>query len=99
METMSAGISLVGALIVAAAVAWAAVQIVNELRAARTATGGSDRGLGLLNLFGAALAATQQDPRAFLVWQPIAKTARQLFPDEFAALDRATGGTFPFSRE
>jgi hypothetical protein len=29
----------------------------------------------------------------------MAKAARQLFPEEFASLDRATGGTFPFSRE
>src|SRR4051794_41889910 len=33
----------------------------------------------------------------YLVWQPIAKLARQLLPAEAAALDRAAGATFPFS--
>jgi len=89
---------LVSALIVAAAVAWAALQIVVELRAARPGHSG-DRVVALLTLFAPALTETRADPRAFLVWQPIAKAARQLFPDEFAALDRATGGTFPFPPE
>ena len=52
-----------------------------------------------LTMFAPALAATEQDPRAFLVWQPIAKAARQLYPEEFASLDRAMGGTFPFPRQ
>ena len=52
-----------------------------------------------MTLFAPAIAATQQDPRAFLVWQPLAKAARQLFPEEFAAIDRAMGGTFPFPGE
>jgi len=91
---------LLSALIVAAAVALAAVLIVGELRApARAGGGGHERVAAMLTLFAPALTATQQDPRAFLVWQPIAKAARQLFPEEFAALDRAVGGTFPFSRE
>lgn len=34
-----------------------------------------------------------------LTWQPLAATARQIFPDEFAALDKAAGGAFPFSDE
>ena len=88
---------LMSAFIVAAAIAWAALQIVGELRAARAGTG--ERVATLLTLFAPALTETQHDPRAFLVWQPIAKAARQLFPDEFAALDRATGGTFPFPAE
>src|SRR3954464_5558706 len=90
---------LLSALIVAAAIGWAALQIVTELRAARTAAGSSDRVLSLLNLFAPALVATQQDPRAFLVWQPIAAAGRKLFPEDFATLDRASGSTFPFSRE
>ncbi len=80
---------LLSALIVAAAIGWAALQIVGEMRAARGGPSGSDRVAALLTLFAPALAATQQDPRAFLVWQPIAKAARQLFPGEFAMLDRA----------
>jgi hypothetical protein len=89
---------LLAAVIVAGAIAWAGWQVVAELRASRDRSGTSDRVVTLLTLFAPALTATQQDPRAFLVWQPIAAAARQLFPQEFASLDRATGGTFPFSR-
>src|SRR4029077_4552900 len=70
-----------------------------EMRAGRTAGGATDRIATLLTLFAPALVETQRDPRAFLVWQPIARGARRLFPAEFAALDRATGGTFPFPAE
>jgi hypothetical protein len=90
---------LLAAVIVAAAIAWAGRQLVAELRASRDRSGASDRVVALLTLFAPALAATQQDPRAFLVWQPMAAAARRLFPREFASLDGATGGTFPFSRE
>jgi hypothetical protein len=87
---------LISALIVAAAIAWAGLQIAGELRAVRAGAGTNDRVATLLALFAPALTETRHDPRAFLVWQPIAKAARQLFPAEFASLDRATGGTFPF---
>ena len=90
---------LIAALIVAGAVAWGALQIAAAVRAGQTRAGSGDQVAALLALFAPAVAATQQDPRAFLVWQPMAKAARQLFPEEFASLDRATGGTFPFSRE
>ena len=90
---------VLAALIVAAAIGWAAVQIVGELRAARTATATNEQAAAMLTLFVPALTATQHDPRAFLVWQPIANAARQLFPDAFAALDRAAGGAFPFPKE
>jgi hypothetical protein len=90
---------LISALIVAGAVAWAGWHIGNQLSASRSTSGTSERIAALLALFAPALAAAQQDPRTFLVWQPIAKAARQLFPDEFAALDRATGGRFPFPAE
>lgn len=90
---------LLSALIVAVAIGWAALQIVGEMRAARGVSGSSERVATLLTLFAPALTATQQDPRAFLVWQPIAKAARQLFPEEFGTLDRAMGGTFPFTSE
>jgi hypothetical protein len=90
---------LLAAVMVAAAIAWAGTQVVAELRAARASSGASDRVATLLTLFAPALTATQRDPRAFLVWQPMAIAARRLFPDEFASLDCATGGTFPFSRD
>ena len=89
---------LLSALIVAGAIVWAGLQIIGEMRAARR-TGTTERLATLLTLFAPGLTATQQDPRAFLVWQPIAQAARQLFPEEFASLDRATGNTFPFSTE
>ena len=41
----------------------------------------------------------QDDPRALLVWQPLARAVRQLYPLESAAIDRASGGAFPFGRE
>jgi hypothetical protein len=90
---------LLAALIVSTAIGWAAVHVVGELRGRREASATSQRIATLLALFAPALAATQQDPRAFLVWQPIAKAARQLFPEEFAALDRAMGASFPFPAE
>ena len=90
---------LFSALIVACAVAWAGWHVGNQLRASRERSGTTERVATLLALFAPALAASQQDPRTFLVWQPIAKAARQLFPEEFAALDRASGGRFPFPVE
>jgi hypothetical protein len=52
----------------------------------------------LLQTFAPGIAAVQADPRALLVWQPLAQTARKMFPAEFAALDQAAGGSFPFNR-
>jgi len=72
------------------------MQLVAELRAAREARAAA-RTLSLIQLFAPAIAAAQQDPRMYLVWQPIAKLARQLLPAEAAAIDRAAGATFPFS--
>jgi hypothetical protein len=89
---------LIAALIVAGAVGWSALQIAGAVRAGRPGAG-RDHLTELLAMFAPALVATEQDPRAFLVWQPIAKAARQLFPEEFASLDRAMGATFPFPRE
>ena len=45
------------------------------------------------------MAAAADDPRALLVWAPLAQTSRALFPAEFTALDVAAGRTFPFSVE
>ena len=89
---------LLASLIVAAAVAWSALQIVAELRAVREEASRA-RAAALLALLAQGIAATRADPRAFLIWQPIAKIARQMFPAESAALDRAAGGTFPFTPE
>lgn len=87
------------AVIVAAAIIFAALRITSELRASRGGGAAGERTAMLLTLFAPAIAATQQDPRAFLVWQPIVLASRSLFPEEFAALDRAMHGTFPFPKE
>ena len=84
------------ALIVAGSIVWGAVHIVREVRRSRD-DGVRVRSLRILAAFAPALGAADTDPRAVLVWQPLARTARQLFPDEFAALDRASGAAFPFS--
>jgi hypothetical protein len=52
-----------------------------------------------LATFAPAVAAVRQDPRQLLVWYPLAQTSRRLFPQAFAALDKAAGGTFPFTEE
>ena len=56
------------------------------------------RRLQLLQMFAPGVSAASADPRALLTWQPLASTARAMFPDDFAELDRAAGATFPFSR-
>jgi len=53
----------------------------------------------VLSLFTPAVALAASDPRALLTWYPAAQAARAALPEEFAALDRALGRPFPFSRE
>jgi len=89
---------LLAALVVAAALWWTSQQIVREMRAARDEASRA-RMLALMELFAPAIVAAQSDPRAFLVWQPLAAIARQLFPADSVALDRAAGGRFPFTPE
>jgi hypothetical protein len=89
---------LLSAAIVAAALLWGAAQIVRELRATREERL-HGRALPIVQLFAPAIEAVQEDPRALLVWQPLARTIRQLYPAESAAVDRAAGGPFPFGRE
>jgi hypothetical protein len=89
---------LLAALIIAGAIWWTAQQVIGELQAAREAASHA-RTLELLELFAPALTATHADPRAYLVWQPVARIARQLFPSESSALDRAVGAPFPFGPE
>ena len=87
---------LAAAAIVAAAIVWAAQAVVAAIAAGSAIRG---RALSVLTAFAPAIAAAQSDPRAVLVWHPIARAARVLLPDEFAAIDRAFGATFPFSAE
>ncbi len=53
--------------------------------------------LDVMRTFAPGLTAAADDPRALLVWQPLAVSARSLYPEVFASLDRAAGKTFPFS--
>jgi hypothetical protein len=53
----------------------------------------------LLATFAPAIASVQQDPKQLLVWYPLAQACRKLYPDAFKELDRATRGTFPFTKE
>ena len=90
-------LSAASALIVAT-VLWSARLIASRIDSAREDARNA-RTLTILTAFAPALAAAHGDPRALLVWQPLARAGRTLFPAEFDALDRATGGTFPFSTE
>jgi hypothetical protein len=98
MTDLTVVTALVAALIVAGAIVWATQTIVREGRAARE-DAARGRSAQLLHTFAPGVAAAQSDPRALLAWQPLARTARHMFPDEFAALDRAAGSAFPFGRE
>src|SRR3954447_1808931 len=89
---------LLGALVVAGVLWWTGQQIVAAMHAGRDEASRS-RTLALVELFAPALAAAQQDPRTLLVWHPLAKVVRQLFPAECATLDRLSGATFPFTPE
>jgi hypothetical protein len=87
---------VVAAVVVAGGAVWGARAVAAEIRAAREAEA-RGRALQLLALFAPAIAAAQADPRALLVWQPLARTARALYPEASAELDRAAGGAFPFA--
>ena len=89
---------VIAALIVAAAIGAAAFVIATELRAARDEATRA-RALTILQTFAPGIEAAQADPRAMLVWQPLARAVRQLFPSECMALDKGAGGSFPFTRE
>ena len=89
---------LLSALVVAGVLWWIGQQIVSELQASRHEAARA-RTLALVELFAPGLAAAQHDPRTLLVWYPLAKVVRQLFPEECSALDRLSGGPFPFTTD
>ena len=91
-------VELIAAFVVAASIAWAAYAMSRELRAAREEAS-RGRALTILQAFAPGIAAARADPRALLVWQPLARAVRQLFPAECAALDKAAGAQFPFTAE
>src|SRR5215467_1285858 len=90
--------TFLAAIVVTVAVVVSLGQIVTEMRAAREEARRT-RTLSIIELFGPAVAAVQDDPKALLVWQPLAATVRKLFPEEFASLDAAAGSSFPFSAD
>jgi hypothetical protein len=91
-------ITIAAAIVVAAAILWAALALVAELRSARTEARRT-RALAVLQTFSHGIAAAHSDPRALITWVPLARAARQLLPAEFILLDAAAGGSFPFSAE
>ena len=80
----------------AVAIVWAAHRIASEIRADREARG-NERAVAVMQLLAPGIEAAQADPRALLTWQPIAQTIRRLMPAECEALDKASGGPFPFT--
>lgn len=88
---------LVGALIIAAAIVWGARALVRAGQSARE-TAAQARQAQLIQTFAAGVASARSDPSSLLVWEPLARTARRLFPEDFAAFDRAAGGAFPFTK-
>jgi hypothetical protein len=91
-------IPIAAAIVVAAAILWAARALVAELQAARTEATRT-RALAVLQALSPGIAAAHSDPRALMTWVPLARAARQMLPAEFALLDAAAGGSFPFSAE
>src|SRR5262245_16297735 len=89
---------IVCTLILAAVMLWGCQGIMSELRASRDAAKRM-RVLRVLGAFAQAPGAAAADPRAVLVWEPLARAARQLFPDEFEQLDRASGSAFPLGAD
>ena len=77
---------LLAATIVSAAILWGARLVSVELVATRDAAIRSST-LEIVKAFAPAIGAAAGDPRAVLVWEPLARTARQLFPEEFALQD------------
>src|SRR5436190_3520698 len=85
-------------LVLAGVAGWSARQIAAEVRAARVEMF-RGRATAIIQSFGPAMAEVSRDPRALVIWYPIAKTARAIDPDLFASLDRAAARTFPFSAD
>ena len=89
---------LLSALFVSAAIVWAGLRIAAAVQASRPDPV-RGRALELLATFAPAAGAAAGDPRAILVWHPLARMARQLFPEEFALIEQAAGCAFPFSHD
>jgi hypothetical protein len=93
---------LLSALVVSAALVASAFVVAGRVAAAAAEVrqdAARLRQLQLLSMFANGIAASGQDPRALLAWQPLASAARALLASDFASLDRAAAATFPFSAE
>jgi hypothetical protein len=90
--------SFLGTVLVVAEIAVGIVLVTRETRASR-AEAAKSNALELIGLFAPGIAAAAEDPRALLVWQPLAAAARKVAPEQFQALDAAAGSTFPFSNQ
>lgn len=86
----------IAVLVISGAIVWLGLSVVAELKSLRREMERS-RLLDLITTFREAAGAAA-DPRGVLMWEPTARAARQLFPAEFAQLDRVSGSTFPFGR-
>jgi len=84
-------------LVGAGVIAWAVVR--GNAPAVSSDASARSHQLTIMTLFAPAVVAAAQDPSVIATWQPIARAARALFPDEFAVIERASGATFPFSSE
>jgi hypothetical protein len=91
-------LTVLSAILIGGAIVWAGIAVAHEIKATR-ASRPRDRTMQLLGVFTPGMAAAASDARALRTWQPLAVTARKLFPEEFVELDRAAGGTFPFTRD
>ena len=91
-------LSLIAALLVSGSVIAVGFRVAQEMAATRKEEM-RRRMEQLMNLFATGLTAAADDPRALLVWQPFAVIGRKVFPDEFNALDQASGGRFPFTKD
>jgi hypothetical protein len=89
---------VIAAVVLAGAIAGSAWRIGHKLRKMRE-DARRDRVMTIMTLLSPGLGAAQADPKALLVWQPLANAARAIFPEEFASLDRIGGSRFPFSSE
>ena len=89
-------IVLSAAIVAAALVATQAM--VRELKSIRDEVRRS-RALTIVSLFAPGVAAARLDPKALLAWQPLARLARRIAPDDFVRLDRESGSMFPFSED
>jgi hypothetical protein len=86
-------------LVGAGVIAWAVIRASRVAPAPVDVDAAKSRQLALLSAFAPAVAAAAHDPKVIATWQPVVQTARALFQAEFAALEKASGATFPFSSD